>query len=167
MRSRAIPFLSALLALLAPARELRAQASPVAVVAQLYRDFAWEAIVHEPEWRDHALLEESREVLARYFDDSLTALIVNDRSCVARTHEICRLDFSPIWDSQDPGASEMKIAATRDSSVVAVRFRYPATGRVIELSYRMSQTRHGWRVHDIVYGTGRSLLSILDRTGSR
>jgi hypothetical protein len=166
MRPRATRSLLVLLALLAPARTMPAQASPVTVVAQLYRDFAWEAIVDEPKSRDDALLAQPRIVLARYFDDTLTALILNDRSCAAKTHGICRLDFSPIWASQDPGASELRIAATKDPTVVAVRFRYPATGAMIQLSYRMSQTRSGWRVHDIVDSPGRSLRAILEGTGA-
>jgi hypothetical protein len=163
MLLRTVSLPATILALLGSVGHLSAQAGPVTVVAQLYRDFAWEAVVDEPDWRGHALLEQGRDVLVRYFDDTLTALIVRDRECAATTHAICRLDFSPIWDSQDPGASEMKIAATKDSSVVSVRFRHPATGQAIELSYRMIATRSGWRVHDIVYGNRRSLLALLGR----
>jgi hypothetical protein len=116
---------------------------PVQVVAQLYRDFAWEAVVDSPDWDDHRLLEQPRAVLERYFDPRLAALIVRDRECVARTQEICELDFSPIWASQDPGASEMKIVPGPSPDLVTVRFRYPGDGTRIELSYRMTKTREG------------------------
>jgi hypothetical protein len=130
-----------------------------AVVSQLYRDFAWETV------SDHAekpgLIDQSRSVLSRYFDDGLTNLILADRACAERTHEVCRLDFSPIWDSQDPAASGVKVSATKDPSVVKVRFRNPASGEVTELLYRMTKTQTGWRVHDIVYKSHESLLALL------
>ena len=107
-------------------------------------------------------MEQPRAVLAQYFDDSLTELILRDRACAERTHEICRLDFDPIWDSQDPGATELKVLATGDSSVVAVTFRFPSTGETIALSYRMVRTRNGWRVHDIAYHDGSTLRSQLN-----
>ena len=161
MNLRAIAGFLALFFSLAATPALPSDAGAQAVVAQLYRDFAWEAVVDKPEWPGHSLLEQPRQVLARYFDENLAALILKDRSCVAKTHEICRLDFSPMWASQDPGASELKVSPTKDPGVVAVKFRYPGNGSIIELSYRMSKTRIGWRVHDILYSSGSSLLSVL------
>jgi hypothetical protein len=132
---------------------------PDAVVSQLYKDFAWEAVP------DHAekpgLIEQPRAVLQRYFDDGLTNLILADRACAERTHEICRLDFSPIWDSQDPAASGLKVSATKDPSVVNVTFRDPESHDVTELTYRMTKTQAGWRVHDIAYKSHESLLTLL------
>ena len=130
-----------------------------AVVSQLYKDFAWETVP------DHAekpgLIDQPRAVLRRYFDDGLTNLILEDRACAERTHEICRLDFSPIWDSEDPGATGLKVSATKDPSVVRVTFRYPGSNELMDLSYRMTKTKDGWRIHDIAYHSHASLLSLL------
>ncbi len=130
-----------------------------AVVSQLYKDFAWETVA------DHAekpgLIDQPRAVLRRYFDDGLTNLILEDRACAERTHEICRLDFSPIWDSEDPGASGLKVSATKDPNVVRVTFRYPGSNELMELSYQMTKTKDGWRIHDIAYHSHASLLSLL------
>jgi len=132
---------------------------PDAVVSQLYKDFAWETVP------DHAekpgLIDQPRAVLRRYFDDGLTNLILEDRACAERTHEICRLDFSPIWDSEDPGAAGLKVSATKDPSVVRVTFRYPGSNELMDLSYRMTKTQDGWRIHDIAYHSHASLLSLL------
>jgi hypothetical protein len=130
-----------------------------AVVSQLYKDFAWEAAP------DHAekpgLIDQPRAVLQRYFDDNLTNLILADRACAERTHEVCRLEFSPIWDSQDPAASGLKVSATKEPGVVKVTFRDPESHDVTELTYRMTKTQMGWRVHDIAYKSHESLQTLL------
>ena len=162
MRLHTVAILSALAAAFPPAPEPRAQAGAVDTVARLYRDYAWEAVVEQPRWRGHGLLDQPREVLVQYFDDALTDLILADRACASRTGAVCKLDFSPIWASQDPGASGLKVSPTTDPTVVAVEFRYPSNAQLIELSYQMIETRSGWRVRDIDYGGGRSLLAILD-----
>jgi hypothetical protein len=130
-----------------------------AVVSQLYKDFAWEVAPNHPE--KPGLIDQPRAVLRRYFDDSLTNLILADRACAERTHEVCRLDFSPIWDSQDPAASGLKVSVTKDPSVVRVTFRYPGSNEPMDLSYRMTKTQTGWRVHDIAYKSHESLLTLL------
>jgi hypothetical protein len=163
MISPAFPLLAAFALTLAPARASSAQAGSTAVVVQLYRDFAWEAVFDEPVSPGRALLEQPRDALLRYFDDSLTSLILRDRSCAARTRGICRLDWDPIWASQDPGGyHSIRISATTDSAVVAVSFR-DHQGSLVTLSYRMSRTMRGWRVQDIVDGAGHSLLAVLER----
>lgn len=141
--------------------EPNSKSGAVQIVAQLYRDFAWEAIIDEPGWDGHNLLDQPRLVLERYFDHNLASLILKDRQCEIQTHEICRLDFSPIWASQDPGASETKIISGATPNIVSVKFRYPSDGTKIELSYRMVKTNAGWRIADIRYSSGSTLLSIL------
>lgn len=133
----------------------------VQVVVQLYRDFAWEAVVEQPRWLGHELLNQPRKVLARYFDWNLVALIRKDRQCVAKTREVCKLDFSPIWASQDPGASELKVTAGPAPDLVAVSLRHPGSGERLELKYRLVKTQTGWRIADIRYGNDSSLVSIL------
>jgi len=130
-----------------------------AVVARLYKDFGWEAKAGQS--ARPGLIDQPRPVLSRYFDDSLTTLILKDRECAERTHEICRLDFSPIWDSQDPAAERLNVFGTKEPAVVKVTFRDPGSGLVTEMSYRMTKTPEGWRIHDISYRSHASLLTIL------
>jgi hypothetical protein len=136
-----------------------------ATVAQLYRDFAWEAVVEEPPWHGHDLIDQPRAVLLRYFDERLTDLLLADRACASRTHAICRLDFLPIWASQDPAATGLKVLPTQDSSVVVVKFRYPSGGDSIELRYQVLKTKRGWRIDDISQGSRWSLRALLSRKG--
>jgi hypothetical protein len=131
------------------------------VVARLYRDFAWEAVVETPTWNGHELLDQPRAVLARYFDDALVRLWLADRACASRTHEICKIDFMPIWDSQDPSGTFVNIAPTRDSTLVQVELRHPYYKEARALNYRLVKTAAGWRIHDIVRPGKWSLVSLL------
>ncbi|MEA2164055.1 MAG: hypothetical protein QOK37_2182 [Thermoanaerobaculia bacterium] len=132
-----------------------------AVVAGMYKDFGWEAKPGHAE--KPGLIEQPRAVLSRYFDGTLTALILADRKCVERTKEVCRLDFSPIWDSQDPSATKVNVLGSNDPAVVKVTFTDPESGRSTTLIYRMAKTKDGWRIHDIEYTSHESLLTILRR----
>ena len=156
------------LALLAPSGELRAQATAVTAVVQLYKDYAWEAVIDEPLPRSLDLMEQPRQVLARYFDDTLTNALLADRACAARTRSICNLDFDPIWASQDPvGTTSLKITATQDSTVVAVSYVHAPSRSAHSLSYRLRRTARGWRIRDIVYPDGTSLLVLLEHPTSQ
>jgi hypothetical protein len=148
--------------LLAGVSAFAAEETPAQVVTRVYRDFAWEAVIEEPVAAGKTLAEQPRDVLIRYLDDALTALILEDRACVRRTGEICRLDFVPIWGSQDPaGASGLHVSTARDApDVVSVRFRYP-NGEVAKLTFRMARTARGWRIADIAYGSSPSLVTVL------
>jgi len=146
-----------------PTQARKAPGTPVAVVVQLYQDYAWEVVVHNPNSRT-GLMDEPLDVLARYFDDRLTQLIVRDRECRVRTREVCNISGLPIWDSNDPEAFDLAVVATKDSTLVAVSFRrrYPESdGTTVRLSYRMVKTARGWRVQDIIRVDGGSLVKSL------
>lgn len=132
------------------------------VVARLYRDFAWEAVMLQPTWT--GIMDQPREVLERYFDKKLTTLILQDRAC-AKREGMCQLSFSPIWGSQDPSASDLEVQQSHESNMILVKFRYPSTNELVTLMYRLTKTSNGWRISDIfgnTDGSKWSLLSILD-----
>jgi hypothetical protein len=139
--------------------------SAVAVVQQLYRDYSWELIFFSPPRGWEVLTNEPRDVLAKYFDDNLTSLIVADQQCVVREQGECNIDGSPIWASNDPHAFDLVVAATKDPTTVAVTFhRGPSpSGGNVRLSYRMVRTSKGWRIRDIVQEDGWSFLAQLKR----
>ena len=135
------------------------QQSPASIVARLYEDYAWEAV----EGNEHnglGLMQASSSTLGKYFDPALTTLIVRDRECAEHTHQICRLDFLPIWDSQDPAAIGLTLNATKDPSVVQVRFTYPGNQKQVELTYSLKNSPAGWRITNIT-GANWNLLNIL------
>jgi len=126
-------------------------------VLKLYRDFAWEAVMDVPGW--DGLMDQPRKVLDQYFDEKLTSLILRDRAC-AEKKGMCRLDFCPIWASQDPSAGDLQVEPSDKPNYVSVKFRYPSTNEKVELKYRLTQTPKGWRISDII-GPDWSLLNIL------
>jgi hypothetical protein len=159
------PFVLLAIALLGCSADLTAQAAgasgPLNIVARLYRDFAGIAVIDDPELAGEVLIEQPRAVLARYFDETLVGLILKDRACVARTREVCNLDFDPLFESQDPVGSTVKILPTRDPSVVSAKLRQFERPEVRELKFRLVNTAAGWRVSDIDYGADGTLLGIL------
>jgi len=130
-------------------------------VARLYQDFAAEAVIDSPELSIEDLFGRPRAALARYLDDGLVALVLADRACSRRTGSVCQLDFAPIWDSQDPVGSTVKISQGKDASHVVVELRSFERPDVRRLTYVMAKTAAGWRVRDIEYGTHPSLVAML------
>jgi hypothetical protein len=150
--------------------KLDAQRSPksgaVALVVQLYADFACEAVVDTPGCDGrHQLVDQPRPVLARYFDDRLVQLWLADRACAARTHETCNLDFMPMWASQDPVGTSVKILPTADSTRVDVELRSSSSQESRTLRYTLTKMPAGWRIHDIARGKEWSLVGLLSKKG--
>jgi hypothetical protein len=124
---------------------------PSAVVAKLYKDFAWEALGAPDATFGAPLSEQPIAVLNKYFDGTLASLLADDAACVQRSQgDECNLGFNLMFASQDPSASDLEIKPVA-SDRVAVSFKYPSNGKKIRLEYVTVQTRAGWRIKDIVY----------------
>jgi hypothetical protein len=131
-------------------------------VAQLYQDYNWETKEQPTSLKRHTLQEESQKILAHYFDENLTALLLKDKACVKKTKEVCKLDFSPIWASQDPTAfKNLNISPAKEENSVIVELNYQ--GEAMKLTYRLLQTKVGWRIKDIEYDKHASLVSTLSK----
>jgi len=126
-------------------------APPDHVVRRLYRDFAWEALFSDPEVNRKwvVLIDQPEPVLRRYFTPKLAKLLVDDVRCAEAARAICRLDFSPIWASQDSGAHDVTVSSTA-GGVVDVGMSYAGEGERTRLRYSLVKTTSGWRIADIV-----------------
>ena len=144
------------------ADDTHAYEKPEDVVAWVYRDFAF-TVVMSTYWENASLVDQSKETLLLYFTDELASLIIKDRQCMEETNMICNLDFNPIFASQDPGATDLKVAPADESNTVRVQFRYPGGGKTIRVSYEVEKTRRGWRIKDIIYSGSHSLRKILSQ----
>jgi hypothetical protein len=129
--------------------------SQVKVVANLYRAFAYESVVEEPD-AAVGFLDSAASVQGKYLTPRLMALIRKDRKCTITTHEICKLDWLPLWDSQDPIGATVKVKATSDTNKVNAEVRYQQ--EVKTLTYTLQRLDVGWRIDDISYGNTRPTL---------
>jgi hypothetical protein len=132
---------------------------PAETISRLYEDFAWEAVVASS--NAPSLAQQPKAVLLGYFTPELATALAADDACAKQRHEICALDFAPLWASQDPAAQELQISPGATPSHVTVRYTYPSTGEVISLDYTLLRTKSGWRVSDILYPSGDSLARLL------
>jgi len=130
-------------------------------VVRLYRDFAWEAVIDTP-IDGPGFLSQSDAVWSRYFSPQLVRLLRTDRQCVLRTRETCKLDFSPIWASQDPCAARLKVVLGDTPTTVDVSFDYPGNGQRIGMKFLLVRSGAGWLIDDIQYANGQQLRKILD-----
>lgn len=133
--------------------------APVALVQSLYESYAWEAVVSKP--RGRALFQEPAGVLRRYFDEPLARLILANQDCERRTREVCRLEMMPLWNSSDPAASELHVEAAGTPGEVRVRFLRPGETAWTEISFLLNAQRGVWRIRDIRYAGGASLVRML------
>ncbi|WP_462116681.1 hypothetical protein [Lysobacter xanthus] len=127
-------------------------------MSRLYRDFSWEAVLVQPEGA--GLAQQPKAVLQRYFTPKLAFALAADAACAARGREICRLDFLPLWASQDPSAHDLTVAQA-GAGLVKVTFATPSSTQATVLQFKVVPTKAGWRVADIVYPSGPSLASLL------
>jgi hypothetical protein len=121
----------------------------VNVVAQLYRDFAWEVVITRP--RHPGFADQPRVVLEKYLTPELAGLLIKERECVSRTKELCWLDAPPLWVGNDPGAIDLSVTAAQGTDVVA-RFAYPGSDQKLEVRFTMVLIGKQWRVSDIRKG---------------
>jgi len=140
-------------------------ATPDSLLRRLYA-------AHQP-WSEHDIwLDEmaGKPSLGRFLDEPLVRLAHLDDACKESTGGVGLLDFDPFLDAQDYddlGLSEQEIRWTtaNKSATCKVSFQlfrdWPDTRQ--RLDYSLSLSPKGWRVHDIAYESGASLLGTLSR----
>jgi hypothetical protein len=131
------------------------------LVESLYRQYAWEAVIGRPDPSQPLLMDEPKAVLQQFFTPELTELILKDREEVARSGEVARLDFLPLWTSQDPSASDLRVSAGSKPDTVAVSFQSLGAESRTEILFVLEETPVGIRIADMEYSGGYSLASLL------
>lgn len=138
-----------------------ADGTQVALLSQLYSDFAWEATGGDDGETGRTFVDQPKAILLRYLEPQLATLLLRDRDCVRRSSEICRLDFAPLWDSQDPDAADVSFTQPDGVPNAVVAHIRDHRGAVVSITYRLQRTEAGWRIADIEYASGHSLRAIL------
>ena len=118
--------------------------------------------VHRPQINKPISFDD-KDTLLQFFTPTLTSLLLRDIECRKRTHEICNLDFDPIFGAQDFENSPLNLMVKR---IGTNGHRYKVTFTNITrrtLIYELKRTNNGWRIRDIIYPDGKSLRTILSR----
>ena len=132
-----------------------------ALVTRLYKQFSWEATGGDDGPEGRTFIDQPRRVLLRYLEPGLAELLLRERACVRESEAVCRLDFAPLWGSQDPDAAEISFSSMTGTPNAVVASIGSSSGAVTIVTYRMVRTRMGWRISDIQYARGASLRTIL------
>lgn len=127
----------------------------VAAVRALYARYAQEAAIDDV--GSPTLAGAPAAVLRLHLTEGLTRLLLLDRECKRRTQEICRLDFVPLWDSQDPVGTSVKLRWNAGQRRVEAELRRGG-GSARTLAYSLVKLKGSWRIDDIDFGPGRSSL---------
>lgn len=108
---------------------------------------------------------QDRAALDRYFARELAALIRKD--AIESKGEVGAVEFDPLYASQDPQVENLAFRAGQESNgrdrgqaQVQVTFKDNGKPRRIRLNFWL-QPDDTWRVSDILYPDGSSLLQLL------
>jgi hypothetical protein len=122
------------------------------LVAQLYKEHSGKS--------DPLQYPASKKLLQNYFYKPLLDLYLKDQE--ASKGEVGKIDFDPLYDAQDLQITDFNLVIPnnkKDSGYVAAHFKN--MGLRQQVVFTLKSTKAGWRIADIQYKDGRSLLNIL------
>ena len=130
--------------------------SPESLVADLYKQ---ENAGHSPFFQT-----KQRGLLDRYFTAQLSCLIWKDTVTSQAHGEVGALDGDPLYDAQDMEITHFALRAApahlgKGEATVIASFKN--MGHKTKVIYSLLLTKTGWRISDITYGDGRTLVGIL------
>lgn len=139
----------------------RGESGPSATIVQLYKDFAWEVVIEDQNGLV-PFIDQPRSVLEKYLSPELAKLWLTDRACAENSGEMCRMSFDPLWNSQDPAATRLKITSGSKPGLVDVSYQSPGSEQRVSLRFRLVKLASGWRIDDIRYDRETTLREILE-----
>jgi hypothetical protein len=125
---------------------------PDAIVADLYHQHNHK---HSPFFQTR-----SRALLYKYFEKSLADLIWKD--AVHSKGEVGAIDGDPLYDAQDMEIKKFAIKKPRyEEGRALVDVTFENFGKPQTITFIVVNGKTGWRIRDLVYTEGRTLLSEL------
>ena len=121
-----------------------------AVVARLYRDFAWQAMASQNELFGADITHRNKADLERYFSPALANLLLRDAACAVRYAGICNLEVDLLFDSQDPRVTDLEVARTAPGKVT-VTFKDPVDDRTTRIDFDVVRAAGKWKIADMIY----------------
>jgi len=126
--------------------------SPDALVADLYREHNRK---HSPFFQTR-----SRALLYKYFEKNLADKIWKD--AIHSKGEVGAIDGDPLYDAQDMEIKKFAIdKATFAGGKARVNVRFENFGQKKNIVFVLVNGKTGWRISDIEYGEGRTLVGEL------
>ena len=122
------------------------------LVAQLYKEHSGKS--------DPLQYPASKKLLQAYFYKPLLALYLKDQA--DSKGEVGKIDFDPLYDAQDVQITDFNLVLLnhkKGSAYVTARFKNMGVEQ--EVVFALQTTKAGWRIADVQYKDGRSLLKIL------
>jgi hypothetical protein len=121
-----------------------------AVVAKLYKDFAWQAMAGQPDLFGADISHLDKRALEKYFAPRLADLLVKDAACAIKYQGICNLDFDLLFDSQDPRVTDLEITAVAPGKVLVV-FTDPVEQKKTQIDFKVERIGGIPKITDIIY----------------
>lgn len=98
--------------------------------------------------------------LRRVFAPEVVKLIVDDRAKAEKVGDVPALDFDPFVNGQDWNVKSYAVAI--EGKEAKVKLREPK-GPATEVTLDLVETPDGWRVADVRYTDGMSLVTLLKK----
>src|SRR5260370_293987 len=131
------------------AAKVTKQTSPDALVTELYRQSGRK---HSPFFQTR-----SRTLLDKYFEKHLADLIWKD--AIRSKGEVGAIDGDPLYNAQDMEIKKFAIdKATFAGGKARVNVRFENFGQEKNIVFVLGNGKTGWRICDIEYGEGRTLV---------
>lgn len=127
--------------------------TPDSVVKELYK-------IHDQDLKgnnDRILNGKSRKTLDKFFDKTLADFIWKDLT--TEREGVGVLDFDPFYNAQDFQITNFLVGSPKISGGKAsIVVKFSNAGRKETLSYQFVQNKKTWKIADIKYSDGSSLL---------
>jgi len=152
--SRSALIIVAIIIATTASQSLRAQSSnrrlsPNELVADLYKQHNRK---HGPFFQTR-----SRALLYKYFERSLADMIWKD--AVSSKGEVGVIDGDPLYDAQDMEIKNFAIGkAVFEDGKARINVSFENFGQKKSIIFLLVNGRSGWRINDIDYGKGRTLV---------
>lgn len=118
-----------------------------------------------------------RAGLEKYFTKELSGLIVKDT--VDAKGEMGAIEFDPLYESQDPVITGLKVGEVNwggmvkhegdepEDGLAVVEVTFKDSGKPRRVIYRFQQNaKKGWKISDINYSDGQSIVGLLRGDGA-
>lgn len=144
------------LSMSSPAQRRSKQPSPEQLVSDLYR---------QHERQSPFFQTRNRSLLDKYFVRELADLLWQDAR--SSGDEVGALDGDPLFNAQDMKITNFLIQkATVSSGTANVPVAFENFGVKHQIVFRLAAQRTGWKISDLLYDDGWSLLKVLKRDRS-